>query len=95
MVLRFLYLIGVSEEMQKVGSSVIPEVAIETADGNHFKITTVTTFTTVSIEFNLGEEFELTTADGRKTKVFFLTIVSIVYFFLLNYGCRYFYTTDM
>ena len=55
--------------MQKVGASVIPEVTIETADGKHFKITTATSFTTVLVEFNLGEEFELTTADGRKTKV--------------------------
>ncbi|XP_033628071.1 fatty acid-binding protein, adipocyte-like [Asterias rubens] len=65
---EFMKALGVSEEMQKVGASVIPEVTIETADGKHFKITTATSFTTVLVEFNLGEEFELTTADGRKTK---------------------------
>ncbi|XP_038059816.1 fatty acid-binding protein, liver-like [Patiria miniata] len=65
---EFMKAIGVSEEMRKVGSSLIPEVTMETADGNHFKMTTVTAFATVVVEFNLGEEQEITTADGRKTK---------------------------
>ncbi|XP_022108860.1 fatty acid-binding protein, liver-like [Acanthaster planci] len=65
---EFMKALGVSEEMRKIGSSVVPEVTIETADGKHFKMTTVTTYTTVVVEFNLGEEQEITTADGRKTK---------------------------
>lgn len=65
---EFMKALGVSDELRKIGSSVVPVVTIETADGNHFKFTTVTTFATVVIEFNLGEEVELTTADGRKTK---------------------------
>ena len=60
---------GVSEEMCKVGSRIVPEVTIETADGKHFKLTTSSTFITDVVEFDLGEEHEITTADGRKTKV--------------------------
>ncbi|XP_022108861.1 fatty acid-binding protein, liver-like [Acanthaster planci] len=65
---EFMKALGVKEEFRKIGNSAVPEVTIETADGKHFKLTTATTQTTVVVEFNLGEELELTTPDGRKTK---------------------------
>jgi len=65
---KFMEALGVSEEMRKIGNSLVPELTFETADGKHFKITTVTTYTTVVIEFNLGEEKQIKTADGRETK---------------------------
>lgn len=38
--------------------------------GNHWKIDTVSTFKSFSLEFDLDTEFEETTGDGRKLKVF-------------------------
>jgi len=40
-------------------------------DGDKWKMTSTSTFTTWVCEFLLGEEKEQATADGRKLKVFF------------------------
>lgn len=46
--------------------------------GNHWKIDTVSTFKSFSLEFDLNAEFEETTGDGRKLKVFLLIFAGYV-----------------
>ena len=59
--------VGVGLMTRKIGGAVKPVLDIE-VNGEHWKITSTSTFKTFSIEFDLGKEFEETTADGRKMK---------------------------
>ncbi|CAG0884384.1 unnamed protein product [Darwinula stevensoni] len=56
---------GVGMVMRKLGSTAKPVQDIKVENGK-WTIITTTTFKTTNIEFRLGEEFEETTADGRK-----------------------------
>lgn len=55
--------------MRKMAATIKPtqEISVE---GGRWKIKTISTLKTTEIEFGIGEEFEETTADGRKVKVY-------------------------
>jgi hypothetical protein len=53
---------------RKLGNLAKPSVIIS-KKGDYITIRTESTFKTTEISFKLGQEFEETTADNRKTKV--------------------------
>uniref|UniRef100_A0A674IGK8 Lipocalin/cytosolic fatty-acid binding domain-containing protein n=3 Tax=Terrapene triunguis TaxID=2587831 RepID=A0A674IGK8_9SAUR len=59
--------LGVSLATRKLGSLTKPIVTIS-IDGEVLTIQTKSTFKSTEVSFKLGEEFEETTADDRKTK---------------------------
>ncbi|CAM5109034.1 unnamed protein product [Natator depressus] len=59
--------LGVSLATRKLGSLTKPTVTIS-IDGDVLTIQTKSTFKSTEVSFKLGEEFEETTADDRKTK---------------------------
>ncbi|CAM5089334.1 unnamed protein product [Eretmochelys imbricata] len=59
--------LGVGLATRKLGSLAKPTVTIST-DGDVITIKTKSTFKNTEISFKLGEEFDETTADDRKTK---------------------------
>jgi hypothetical protein len=62
---EYMKAVEVSFMMRKLGSLAKPNVTIS-LNGNTWSIKGVTTFSTSEAVFQLGEEFEETTADGRK-----------------------------
>ncbi|XP_039379827.1 myelin P2 protein-like [Mauremys reevesii] len=58
--------LGVGFTTRKLGSLAKPSVVIST-NGDIITIKTESTFKNIEISFKLGEEFEETTADDRKT----------------------------
>lgn len=69
-------LAGVGMAMRKMGSMAKPDVYI-IKDGDTITVKTESTFKTSQFSFKLGEKFEESTLDGRKTQVSILD-------FLLN-----------
>lgn len=65
---RLFVFSGVGMVMRKLGATVKPKQII-TVTGTTWNIKTQSTVKNTEIEFNLGEEFDETTADGRKVKV--------------------------
>ena len=61
--------IGVSMMWAKIGSIAKPTVHIS-IDGETWTLKSETTMKTTTISFKLGEEFDETTADDRKMKVY-------------------------
>ncbi|XP_027674667.1 fatty acid-binding protein, adipocyte-like [Chelonia mydas] len=59
--------LGVGLATRKLGSLAKPTVTIST-DGDVITIKTKSTFKNTEVSFKLGEEFDETTADDRKTK---------------------------
>uniref|UniRef100_K7G791 Lipocalin/cytosolic fatty-acid binding domain-containing protein n=2 Tax=Pelodiscus sinensis TaxID=13735 RepID=K7G791_PELSI len=59
--------LGVGLATRKLGSLAKPTVTIS-IDGDVITIATKSTFKSTEVSFKLGEEFEETTADDRKTK---------------------------
>ncbi|XP_024052951.2 fatty acid-binding protein, adipocyte-like [Terrapene carolina triunguis] len=59
--------LGVGLATRTLGSLAKPTVTIST-DGDVITIKTKSTFKSTEVSFKLGEEFEETTADDRKTK---------------------------
>ncbi|XP_028675059.2 fatty acid-binding protein, heart [Erpetoichthys calabaricus] len=59
--------IGVGFLMRQMGSSSKPTTIIGLND-DKINVKTLSTFKNTEIEFKLGEEFDETTADGRKVK---------------------------
>nr|XP_019580967.1 PREDICTED: fatty acid-binding protein, epidermal isoform X2 [Rhinolophus sinicus] len=53
--------------LRKMGAMAKPDCVI-TTDGKHLTIKTESTLKTTQFSCNLGEKFEETTADGRKTQ---------------------------
>lgn len=66
-----LYVIsGVNAMLRKVAGAAASKPHVEIKqDGEHFYIKTSTTVRTTEISFNIGEEFNEETVDGRKCKV--------------------------
>ena len=54
--------------LRKMASTIKPNTEIK-VEGNKWTIKTISTFKTTEVTFTLGEEFDETTADGRKVKV--------------------------
>jgi len=63
----FMKAVGVGLVMRKMGNSAKPSQHI-TIDGNMWTLKTTSTFKNTEIKFGIGEQFDETTADGRKTK---------------------------
>ncbi|KAL3082119.1 hypothetical protein niasHS_005280 [Heterodera schachtii] len=66
----FLKEIGVSYLTRKAGACIKPVLEFE-VNGNKWKMTSTSTFITISWEFELGQEKEVKTADGRVVKTTF------------------------
>ncbi|XP_038059815.1 myelin P2 protein-like [Patiria miniata] len=64
----FMQALGVNVLLRKVGTTTKPTLKIETDDGKHFKFISESTFKNIKTEFTIGEEYEDTSPDGRKTK---------------------------
>lgn len=62
---EYMKAVDVGFMMRKLGAMAKPNVSIS-LDGDAWTLKTVTTFKTSETIFKLGEEFEETTADGRK-----------------------------
>ena len=60
--------LGVGLVMRKMANMAKPTIEIS-VDGDNWTIKTITTIKTTEITFKLNEEFNETTADGRKVKV--------------------------
>lgn len=55
--------------LRKMGLMVKPDLVVSVDDNGVITMRSESTFKTVEVKFKLDEEFEETTADGRKTKV--------------------------
>eukprot|EP00071_Canis_lupus_P034536 XP_022268093.1 fatty acid-binding protein, epidermal isoform X2 [Canis lupus familiaris] len=62
-----LFCLGVGMALRKVGAMAKPDCIIS-SDGKNLTIKTESTLKTTQFSCNLGEKFEETTADGRKTQ---------------------------
>lgn len=60
---------GVNFATRQMGNLVKPNLVFSVAEGGSISLKAESTFKTTEIKFKLNEEFEETTADGRKTKV--------------------------
>ena len=61
---------GVSVMLRKVAVAAASKPHVEIRqNGEHFYIKTSTTVRTTEVSFNIGEEFNEETVDGRKVKV--------------------------
>jgi len=64
---EYMKALGVGLVSRKMASSTTPVIEI-TIDNGEVTIKTITTIRSSEIKFRLGEEFEETTFDGRKSK---------------------------
>lgn len=64
---EYMKALGVGMVMRKMGNSVNPQVTI-TKDGDKFTVKAASTFKSTEFSFEMGQEFDETTADGRKVK---------------------------
>lgn len=64
---EYMKVLGVGLVTRKMANTATPVQEI-TESGDHYTIKTSTSFKTTEIAFDLGKEFEETTADGRKVK---------------------------
>lgn len=60
--------VGIGLITRKMANSLKPVLTIEVS-GEHWKITSASTFKTTVLEFDLNKEFDETTPDGRTMKV--------------------------
>lgn len=67
-IMFFIWFVGVGLATRKLGSLAKPKVIIS-MKGDEVTIRTESTFKNTQITFKLGQEFQETTADDRKTKV--------------------------
>jgi len=64
---EYMKAVGVGMIMAKMASTAKPTITI-TVEGDNWSLKTETTFKTSKLEFQLGVEFDETTADDRKMK---------------------------
>ncbi|KAL3123733.1 hypothetical protein niasHT_006068 [Heterodera trifolii] len=68
----FMKEVGVNFLTRKAAGCVKPVLEFEVSNaGEHWKMTSTSTFTTWNCEFDLNKEFEVKTADGRTVKTIF------------------------
>ncbi|XP_042345676.1 fatty acid binding protein 4b [Plectropomus leopardus] len=65
---EYMKAIGVGFATRQMGNMAKPNLVISVDDAGLVSMKSETTFKTTEIKFKLSEEFEETTADGRKTK---------------------------
>ncbi|XP_044063302.1 fatty acid binding protein 4b [Siniperca chuatsi] len=70
---EYMKAIGVGLATRQMGNMAKPNLVISVDDAGAISMKSESTFKTTEIKFKLNEEFEETTADGRKTK----TIVTL------------------
>jgi hypothetical protein len=56
---------------RKIGGAVKPVMDVTFSNG-HFSMISVSTFKTITMEFDLDKEFDETTPDGRQMKVYMI-----------------------
>ncbi|XP_033495933.1 fatty acid binding protein 4b [Epinephelus lanceolatus] len=64
----YMKALGVGFATRQMGNMAKPNLVISVDDAGVVSMKSETTFKTTEIKFKLSEEFEETTADGRKTK---------------------------
>jgi len=65
---EYMKAVGVGAVMAKLASTAKPKLTVSVSDDGTWTLKTETTFKTSKIDFNLGVEFDETTADDRKMK---------------------------
>ncbi|KAK5862373.1 hypothetical protein PBY51_017777 [Eleginops maclovinus] len=65
---EYMKAIGVGFATRQMGNMAKPNLVISVDDAGMVSMRSETTFKTTEIKFKLNEEFDETTADGRKTK---------------------------
>ncbi|XP_010796148.1 fatty acid-binding protein, adipocyte-like [Notothenia coriiceps] len=65
---EYMKAIGVGFATRQMGNMAKPNLVISVDDAGMVSMKSETTFKTTEIKFKLNEEFDETTADGRKTK---------------------------
>ncbi|KAL7392802.1 hypothetical protein ABVT39_001852 [Epinephelus coioides] len=65
---EYMKALGVGFATRQMGNMAKPNLVISVDDAGVVSMKSETTFKTTEIKFKLSEEFEETTADGRKTK---------------------------
>ena len=70
---------GVGLITRKVANNLKPQIVFE-VNGDHWTMKTFSSFKNITVEFDLGKEFEETTGDGRKVMVssFFQSISELL-----------------
>ncbi|XP_034554358.1 fatty acid binding protein 4b [Notolabrus celidotus] len=68
---EYMKAIGVGFATRQMGNMAKPNLVISVEDSGVISLKSETTFKTTEIKFKLNEEFEETTADGRKTMTTF------------------------
>ncbi|KAM8734496.1 fatty acid binding protein 4b [Acanthopagrus latus] len=68
---EYMKAIGVGFATRQMGNMAKPNLVISVEDAGLISMKSETTFKTTEIKFKLNEEFDETTADGRKTKTIF------------------------
>jgi len=64
---EYMKTVGVGFMTRKIGATVKPVLTVS-VNGDHWKMLSESTFKNLTTEFDLGKEFEETTADGRTMK---------------------------
>lgn len=64
---EYMKAVGVGLVLRKTGNAMKPDTIIS-QEGDSWKLKTESTFKNTEISFKVGEEFDETTADGRKVK---------------------------
>ncbi|XP_030636978.1 fatty acid binding protein 4b [Chanos chanos] len=65
---EYMKAIGVGFATRQMGNLAKPNLSLSVDDQGVITLKALTTFKTTEIQFKLGEEFDETTADDRKTK---------------------------
>ncbi|XP_030248620.1 fatty acid binding protein 4b [Sparus aurata] len=68
---EYMKAIGVGFATRQMGNMAKPNLVISVEDAGLISMKSETTFKTTELKFKLNEEFDETTADGRKTKTIF------------------------
>ncbi|KAF3839820.1 hypothetical protein F7725_018537 [Dissostichus mawsoni] len=77
---EYMKAIGVGFATRQMGNMAKPNLVISVDDAGMVSMKSETTFKTTEIKFKLNEEFDETTADGRKTKVGHLLSVGFIFY---------------
>lgn len=64
----FMAALGVNAALRQIGKLSSPELTMEQVDGEHYKIKQWTMVKSHTWDFTFGQEFEGSSADGRKVK---------------------------
>ncbi|XP_075884389.1 fatty acid-binding protein, adipocyte-like [Nelusetta ayraudi] len=67
----YMKALGVNLALRKMGIAAKPDLVVSVNDSGVITVKSQSTFKNIDVTFKLDEEFDETTADGRKTKTVF------------------------